>query len=117
MSSSETTKAGPPQAGSATKIAALTKGQHRQDIRPGQAVVAYALLLLAMPGAAFDRLLVRNCPICRAYAHVHHIPIGGARSSPIIRAPRCAPHRRYTIEITAVMPAAAVPGLRRRGAA
>lgn len=95
----------------ANRISA-SHGKHATATLP----VVYATLLLAMPGAAFDRLLVKRCVWC-AYCHVHHLPVGAARVRPLLRSPRCAPHRRYSVEVTAVLPAAAVPGSRRRGAA
>ena len=76
--------------------------------------VVFARLLIGMPGTAFDRLLVANCPFCLAYVHLHNVPSGTARSTQVIRSPRCSPSRIYSIEITDVI--AAAPQ-RRRGAA
>jgi hypothetical protein len=73
-------------------INAATK-QHDQDQRIAVAVV-YGVLLIAMPGAVFDRVMVKSCRWCQ-YVHLHHIAVG-SRTTPIVRSPRCAPHRRYT---------------------
>jgi hypothetical protein len=108
----KTGKAGPP-AGPAHQIA--TSKQHRQSNQDNTCPVVFATLLLATTGAVFDRLLVKSCVWCQ-FAHVHHAPVG-LRHTPLVRSPRCSPHRRYAIEITSVVPASTIPGQRRRGAA
>jgi hypothetical protein len=115
---SRETTGGGTLAGPATseKISAATmQPDRRQSNRPAAPVVAPALAILAGPTAAFDRLLVRVCPLpgC-GRPHVHHAPRGQWRE-PAIRAPRCAPHRRYRLEVVDVLPTAS--GQRRRGAA
>ena len=72
-----------------------------------------AILLLAVAGALFDRLLVRSCVYCGC-AHLHYLPVGGETSG-IVRAPRCRPSRRYVVEVVDVLPVpATVAGQRRR---
>jgi hypothetical protein len=79
-------------------------------------LVAYVLLMLASPGALYDRAFVRTCPLC-GYGHLHNLMPGEARALSITRYPRCAPHRIYSLVITSVVPASVVPGQPRRGAA
>jgi hypothetical protein len=77
-------------------------------------LVAYALAVLSPPTATFDRLVVRVCPVSGCgRPHVHHVP-RGKWQEPVIRPPRCAPHRRYRVEVVSVLPAAAVSGRSRR---
>ena len=64
----------------------------------------YARLLLSPPGATFDRAEVIDCPWC-PYPMLHNVPVGSRE--PIVRSPRCAPHRVYAVVITSVVPAAA----------
>lgn len=112
-----TTNRGPAQAPVVEKIATATK-PHDLD-QPScrdRLPVVRAVLLLAVAGALYDRLLVRTCCWC-GYAHLHYLPVGGETSG-IVRAPRCRPSRRYSVEVVDVLPVALVGGgLRKRGAA
>ena len=77
--------------------------------------VAHVTVLLAGPGAIFDRLLLRSCTC--GYAHVFHVPAGAWRRELVVRTPRCHPRRPHRIEVVDVLPAAAVAGQRRRAGA
>jgi hypothetical protein len=99
----------------ATTITAPTKAQHPESNPPGRLPVVFAWQLRAVAGATFDRVMVRACCWC-GFAHLHYVPVG-SRLEQIVRSPRCARHRHYAIEIVDVIPAAAVPGQRRRAGA
>jgi hypothetical protein len=62
-------------------------------------------MLLAAPGAVFDRALIKHCPLGCGYTHIHHIPAGTWRRTPIVRAARCAPHRQIQLEVVNALPA------------
>jgi hypothetical protein len=100
---------------SAARTASTAQHEHPQR-KPGAAlIVAYALALLRGSGAAFDRLIVRLCPLLGCgRPHDHHVPCGTWKGS-VIWPPRCAPHRRYRIEVTSALPALAAQC--KRGAA
>lgn len=101
----ETTEAGPRQPGSAPKIAAATKLQDHTDPTAGVAsAVVFGTRLLAAGDACYDRILVRRCCWC-GHAHLH-IAFEGRKAS-IERAPSCAKHRTYVVEIVDVVPTAA----------
>jgi hypothetical protein len=86
----------------------------RSENTSAASMVAFATVLLGGPSAVFDRLLVKVCPLECGYAHVHHVPVGSWRD-PVTRPPRCAPHRRYQLEVVTVLPAVpALAGQRRR---
>src|SRR4051812_7806794 len=96
----------------ATRKTSATVTQHdRPHGTSGAAVlVALATVLLGGPSAVLDRLLVDPCPTGCGYVHICHIPAGAwRRCEPIVRAPRCAPHRRMQLQVVDVLPA--VPAL------
>lgn len=100
-----------------SKISTATKQlDHQHDSRSAALPVVFGTLLLAMPGAVFDRVIIKSCCFC-GYAHIAHVPVGIGRATSIVRPPRCAPWRRYEIAVVDVVPAVAVPGQRQRWSA
>lgn len=99
----------PDTAATTHKIAAPTKAQHPDRTATVQMLVAFATRYLAAGGASLDWAVVRRCPFCgSAHRHV----IFEANASTIERAPGCARHRVYTVQITDVVPSAADRGRR-----
>lgn len=115
MSPPQTRNGGPQPGAAANHLTPATSTQqqdHPDRTPPAWLVTVLAALLRAAAGATFDRLLVRRCCWC-GYSHVHHVPVGAPLDG-IVRSPRCAPWRRYRVEVVDVVPPAAVAGQRRR---
>jgi hypothetical protein len=118
MSPRETTNGGPP-AGPAIveKITTATKQHdHRKSTALAEVLIGFVTILLGGPGAAQDRAMLRDCPLNCGAVHVFYVRTGMWRGGqPLVRAPRCAPHRRMRLEVVDVLPAAVpVAGTRRR---
>lgn len=95
------------------KIAAPTKAQDPSNptAATAQMPVAFATRYLAAGEATLDWAVVRHCPLC-GFSHRHVIFETGAAE--IERAPGCARHRVYTVQIVDIVPTAPE---RRRAAA
>lgn len=97
--------------GAATHISPHDRTEQPDRTTPDTTPVVFGTRLLASGDAHYDRILVRRCVWC-SHPHIHILFEHGAQV--IERAPACAKHRTYSVEITDVVPA--VPG-RSRGAA
>lgn len=87
--------------------AAITLQGRRRERTAPVALVGYATRYRQGRGQQHDWAVVRSCPLCRR-AHRHVIFEESART--IERSPGCAPHRRYVLEFTAVVPAVTSTG-------
>ncbi len=109
-----------PDAPATSKTSATAKQHDRpQGTSAAALLVGFVCILLGGPAAAQDRAMLRDCPLTCGAVHMFYVPAGTwRRGEPIIRAPRCAPHRRMRLEVTDILPAVpALAGQRRRGAA
>ena len=96
---------------------ATTAHQRPQSTSPAAVLAAFATVLLGGPNAIFDRVMVKACPLYCGAVHVHYVSVGLWRK-PLVRAPRCAPSRRYRLDVVDVLPAVpALVGQRKRGVA
>lgn len=93
----------------------IATGTHQQADRPDRsaptALVAPATLYRRSGRAQHDWLVAR-CPL--GTGHVHRHVLYEANATVIERSPSCAPHRKYMVRVTRVVPAA--PSLPERGA-
>ena len=95
------------------------QSDHAEGTSAAALLAGFVWILLGGPAAAQDRAMLRDCPLNCGCVHVFHLPAGTwRRAEPIVRAPRCAPHRRLHLEVVGVLPAVpALAGQRRRAGA
>jgi hypothetical protein len=109
-----------PDAPATRKIDTATKlHDHQERSATAAVLVGLVRIMLGGPAAAQDRAMLNPCPFDCGAVHVFYVPAGAWRKDqPIIRAPRCAPHRRMRLEVVDVLPAPGpVAGQRKRGGA
>lgn len=96
-----------PRGVSAEPLPSDEVGSQRIHRTAPAVLVGYAIRYRRVRNQLHDWANVKCCPLC---GHAHRHVIFEENTRTIERAPACAPHRRYVVEIVDVVPAEASLG-------